>query len=140
MPFTFNAVELCVVTVNGKPWARAREVCKALEYNKKAADIIIVVRKTMPRGIKWVLSPQWGHLWIGQRIRKNTIFALMRKGCMSCYFQVNNQRQKTSEETAAMCCSLILDSSLQTERRRIINRPLRRSRESINKPLKKKMQ
>ena len=52
MPFTFNAVELCVVAVNGKPWTRAREVCKALEYNKKAADIIIVVRKTMPRSIK----------------------------------------------------------------------------------------
>ena len=32
MPFSFNVVELCVVTVN--------EVCKALQYNKKTADII----------------------------------------------------------------------------------------------------
>ena len=30
MPFTFNAV----VTINEKPWTRAREVCKALEYSK----------------------------------------------------------------------------------------------------------
>ena len=40
MPFAFNAVELKVVTINGKPWARAKEVCKALEYNKKTAQVI----------------------------------------------------------------------------------------------------
>ena len=42
MPFTFNAVELCVVTTNEKPWTRAMEVCRALEYGKatKAADIV----------------------------------------------------------------------------------------------------
>ena len=42
MPFSFNAVELFVVTINEKPWTRAREVCRALEYGKaaKAADIV----------------------------------------------------------------------------------------------------
>ena len=42
MPFSFNAVELYVVTISEKPWTRAREVCKALEYGKatKAADIV----------------------------------------------------------------------------------------------------
>ena len=35
MPFSFNAVELCVVTINEKPWTRAREVCRALEYVQK---------------------------------------------------------------------------------------------------------
>ena len=40
MPFAFNAVELYVVTVNGKHWTRAKEVCKALEYNKKTAHVI----------------------------------------------------------------------------------------------------
>ena len=35
MLFSFNVVELCVVTVNDKPWTRAKEVCKALQYNKK---------------------------------------------------------------------------------------------------------
>ena len=41
MPLPFNAVKLYVVTINGKPWARAREVCRALEYGKatKVADI-----------------------------------------------------------------------------------------------------
>ena len=37
MPFAFNAVELYVVTVNGKHWTRAKEVCKALEYKKGRA-------------------------------------------------------------------------------------------------------
>ena len=40
MPFSFNAVGLCVVTIHEKVWTRAREVCKALEYNKKTADIV----------------------------------------------------------------------------------------------------
>ena len=40
MSFTFNVVELCVVTINEKPWRRAREVCRALKYNKKTANIV----------------------------------------------------------------------------------------------------
>ena len=35
IPFTFNAVELKVVTIDGKEWCRAKEVCKALEYQKR---------------------------------------------------------------------------------------------------------
>ena len=34
MTLVFNAVELYVVTIDEKPWARAREVRKALEYGK----------------------------------------------------------------------------------------------------------
>ena len=36
IPFSFNAVELCVLIINEKPWTRARdrEVRRALEYNK----------------------------------------------------------------------------------------------------------
>ena len=40
MSFSSNAVELCVVTINEKCWMRAREVCRALEYNKKTPDIV----------------------------------------------------------------------------------------------------
>ena len=40
MLFTFNAVGLCVVSINEKLWTRAKEVCRALEYNKKTADIV----------------------------------------------------------------------------------------------------
>ena len=38
--FTFNEVALKVVTVNGKQWCRAKEVCKALEYKKDTSDVI----------------------------------------------------------------------------------------------------
>ena len=40
MPFSFNAGELCIVTINGKPWTRAREVCRAPEHNKKTDDTV----------------------------------------------------------------------------------------------------
>ena len=40
MPLTFNTVKLCIVTINEKPWTRAREVCRALKYNKKTANIV----------------------------------------------------------------------------------------------------
>ena len=35
VPFTFKNVELKVVTINGKPWTRAKEVCRALKYDAK---------------------------------------------------------------------------------------------------------
>ena len=40
MPFSFDAIELCIVTINEKPWTRAREVCRAFEYKKKTSDIV----------------------------------------------------------------------------------------------------
>ena len=40
MPFSFNVVELCLVTIDEKHCARARKVCKALRYEKKTANII----------------------------------------------------------------------------------------------------
>ena len=40
MPFDFNAVELYVVTVNGKHWTRAKEVCKALKYSRRTNHVI----------------------------------------------------------------------------------------------------
>ena len=41
MPLTFNAVDLCVVTINEKPWTCAKEVCRALEYKKgRTRDVL----------------------------------------------------------------------------------------------------
>ena len=40
VPFTFKNVELKVVTINGKPWTRAKEVCKALEYSLSINHVI----------------------------------------------------------------------------------------------------
>ena len=38
--FTFKNVELKVVTINGKPCARVKEVCKALEYSRSIKHVI----------------------------------------------------------------------------------------------------
>ena len=40
MPFVFNAVELCIVTINEKLWTRARETSRTLEYNQKTTNIV----------------------------------------------------------------------------------------------------
>ena len=41
MTFSFNTVELCVATINEKPWTRAKEVCTALEYKKgRTRDVL----------------------------------------------------------------------------------------------------
>ena len=39
------------------------------------------------------------------------------------YFQVNSQRQKTSEDTAVICCFLMFGSGLETKYRKNINKP-----------------
>ena len=58
MSFTFNAVGLCVVTINEKPWTPAREVWKALEYGKatKTADVVRHLCSRENYAHKWQLS------------------------------------------------------------------------------------
>ena len=42
VPFTFNDTKLFTLTIDGKHWTRAKEICKALEYKKttKTGDVI----------------------------------------------------------------------------------------------------
>ena len=40
MALTFNAVEMRVMILNEKFWTRTKVVCRALKYNKKAANIV----------------------------------------------------------------------------------------------------
>ena len=58
MPFTFNAVELYVVTINEKPWTRARELCRAFQYSKatKSADIVKHLCNKENYAHKWQLT------------------------------------------------------------------------------------
>lgn len=53
----------------------------------------------------------------------------MRKGNISFYFAVNNQQKKTSRGATAMCCLLMFNSNLKA-----------RSKKSMDKPLRNKMQ
>ena len=56
VPFTFNRVELCVVAINEKPWTRAKEVCRALEYKNKTAIIVKNHCSKENYAHKWQLS------------------------------------------------------------------------------------
>ena len=58
MPFVFNIVELCVVTINEKPWTRARKVCKVLDYVKptKVTDVLRHLCSKTNYGHKWQLT------------------------------------------------------------------------------------
>ena len=58
MSFSFNAVELRVVTISEKPWTQTREVCKALEYGKatKIADIVRHLCSKTNYAQKWQLT------------------------------------------------------------------------------------
>ena len=44
MPFSFNAVELCVVIINEKPSVRARKVYRALEYDAKTSKTASIIK------------------------------------------------------------------------------------------------
>ena len=41
-PFVFNEIKMQIVTINGKDWCRAKEVCKALEYRENCKTAIII--------------------------------------------------------------------------------------------------
>ena len=92
MPFSVNAVvELCVVTINEKPWKRAREVCRALEYGKttKATDIVKhlcgrenyvhkwqltgLVSETKP--LDWPMDSQKYDIYINEKWIYETVFS-----------------------------------------------------------------
>ena len=40
VPFTFNDTKLFTLTVDGKHWTRAKEICKSLKYEKKTGNVI----------------------------------------------------------------------------------------------------
>ena len=101
-------------------------------YNKKPIDII----KAFCSKDNWALSPLRRTSWIGTRTREKMTITPATKGCMSCCFLVNSQKQKILGSTAVICCFLMCDSILQTRWRKITNRPSLEYRKSISLPLK----
>ena len=73
MLFSFNAVELCVVIINEKPWTRAREVCKALSFEKAARRVVRhrCARENIQHKINWRPCPRLVRLLISLGIYKN---------------------------------------------------------------------
>ena len=42
--FKFNNIKLFTVTINGKHWTRAKEICQSLEYNKEKSKTANIIR------------------------------------------------------------------------------------------------
>ena len=40
VPFTFNSIKLFTVTINGKHWTRAKEICQSLKYHRETGHVI----------------------------------------------------------------------------------------------------
>ena len=101
MPFTFNAVELCIVTINRKPRTSIREVCRALEYGK-ATKVTDIVRHLCSREgyahklqLTWFVSETKPVDW--PKESQKYIITLMRKGCMSCYLPLYTNEERMYE-------------------------------------------
>ena len=64
VPFTFNSIKLFTVTINGKQWSRAKEICQSLNYTKKTPDVIVDHVSLENRAYKYQLTefPETGKL------------------------------------------------------------------------------
>ena len=40
VPFTFNSIKLFTVTINGKHWTRAKEICQSFKYHRETGHVI----------------------------------------------------------------------------------------------------
>ena len=134
MPFTFNNIALFTVTVDGKPWTNAREVCRALQYKKKTAHIAKhhcskgnFTQKYQMSGVPMAGTPMdWP-----KDSQKYDIY-INEKTCTNWFLEVNSQKQKTLESTAVMCYFHIFDSNLQTSWKKTISKPSLGYKESIS--------
>ena len=108
MPFAFNTIELYVVTVNGKPWTRAKEMCRALKYKKgRARDVlkkhvsienkqhknVLQSRAVVARPVSWPKDSQKYDLYINEEGTYELVFSSQqplakkfRKHCCNVMF------------------------------------------------------
>ena len=85
VPFTFNKVDLVVVNLNGKEWCRAKEVCQALEYEKKTGNVIRdhCSRENIIQKYQLSSVPPTGTPISWPKDSQKTIFTSMKRVCMS---------------------------------------------------------
>ena len=107
MPFSFNAVKLCVVIINEKPWTRAWEVCKALRYEKAAGRVVrhqctreniqhkyqLAVVSTAGMTVNWPKDSQKLELYINE------------EGVYELLFSI---QQSKAKHFRRHCCNVIL--------------------------------
>ena len=119
VPFTFKNVELKVVTINGKPWTRAKEVCKALEYNKKTAHVIIAHVSVENYAQKYDLTkvPTAGNLLNWPSDSRKTDYYLNEEGMYEVLF---SSQQPLARKLRKHCCNVMFPHLRQQLRDKLL--------------------
>ena len=83
--FTFNNAKLKTVTIIGKHWTRAKEVCTSMKYQKKAGDVIIdhCSRGNIRYKHELVSIPDQEDHFKDLKTLKNMTFTQINRLCMS---------------------------------------------------------
>ena len=100
IPFSFNAVELCLVTINEKPWTHVREDHWVLEYGKatKAADIVkqlcnrenyahkYELREFVSETnfVDWSKDSRKDDYYISEEVMNEIVFSRLQKTLLQC--------------------------------------------------------
>ena len=106
--YAFNNIKLETVSINGKYWTRAKEVCRALEYQaSRARDILknhvsvenkhhkyeLVMRAVMARPLNWPSDSQKFDLYLNEQGMYELVFGsqqpkakTFRKYCCNTMF------------------------------------------------------
>ena len=143
--FCLNAVELCVVTINEKPLTRAREVCRALEYGKTTkadnkttkADIVkhLCSRENYAHKCQFTEHVSETNFMDWPKDPRKDDYYINEEGIYEFFLKVNSLRQKKLQKVLLQCD--VPRNSAATCKQ---NEPLRRSKDSINRPWRKKIQ
>ena len=108
MSFTFNGVELCFVIINEKPWTHAREVCKALKYEKVARRVVrhhctreniqlkhqLVVIPTVGATVNWPRDSQKLDLYINEEGMYELLFSSQQPKAIGFRNAINKPSKK----------------------------------------------
>ena len=106
VPFTFKNVELKVLTINCKHWTSAKEVCKALEYNKKTSDVIRAHVSVENYAHKYDLSkfPAVDHLLNWPSDSRKDDYYLNEEGMYEVLF---GSQQPLAKKFRKHCCNVV---------------------------------
>ena len=89
VPLKFNVVKMQVLTVDGKDWCRAKEICKSLEYEKRTNDAVrahcsgensahkyqLIGHSTAGCSVNWPSDSQKYNLYISEESLYEMVFS-----------------------------------------------------------------
>ena len=106
VPFTFNDTKLFTITINGKHWSRAKEICQSLNYTKKTPDVIVDHVSLENRAYKYQLTdfPETGKLVKWPTDSRKDEYYINEEGMYELAF---TSQQKKAKEFRKYCCNTL---------------------------------